>query len=58
MNKICVNFTKTYSNFMFAFQKIVEVFDNLMKFRQALKTIITNFHKFVQFIKIEAEGSF
>ncbi len=35
-----------------AFQKIVETFDNLMKFKQGLKTIITNFHKFAQFIKI------
>ncbi len=31
MNKIYVNFTKKL--FKFAFQKIVEVFDNLMKFR-------------------------
>ncbi len=37
---------------MLAFQKIVEVFDNLMKFRQGLKMDITNFYKFVQFIKI------
>ncbi len=43
---------------MLAFQKIVEAFDNLMKFRQALKIIIINFHKFVQFIKKLAEGSF
>ncbi len=43
---------KPYSNSMLAFQKIVEVFDNLMKFRYVLKTIITNFHKFIQFIKI------
>ncbi len=33
MNKICVNFTKNLFEFMLAFQKIVEVFDNLMKLR-------------------------
>ncbi len=31
--------------------------DNLMKFGQVSKTILTNFDKFVQFIKILFEGS-
>ncbi len=46
---------------LLAFQKILEMFDNLMKFKAALKTILTNFtnvDKFVQFMKIQTEGSF
>ncbi len=42
-------------NFVLALQKILEMFDNLMKFKQGSKTILTNFtdfDKFVQFIKI------
>ncbi len=34
------------------------MFDNLMKFMQVSKIILTNSDKFVQFIKIYAEGSF
>ncbi len=34
------------------------MFDNLMKFRKVSKIILTNYDKFVQFIKIQAEGSF
>ncbi len=52
MNKVCVNFKTTYWNFVLAFQKILEVIDNLMKFRQMSKTILTNLDKFVQFMKI------
>ncbi len=43
---------------MLAFQVILDMFDNLMKFRQVPKTILTNFDKFVQFIKILSHGSF
>ncbi len=41
---------KTYWNFVLAFQKILEMFDDLMK--------LTNFDKYVQFIKIQARGCF
>ncbi len=42
MNKICVNFIqKIYSNFVLAFQKILETFDKLMKL------ILTNFDTFL-----------
>ncbi len=49
---------KTCWNFEFAFQKVLEMFDSLMKFRYVSKAILINFDKFVQFIKIQAEGSF
>ncbi len=31
--KFCKFYKKTYSNFILAFQKVVKVFDNLIKFR-------------------------
>ncbi len=40
--RICEKIFKN-ANFILAFQKIVEVLDNLMKYRQALKMIITKF---------------
>ncbi len=42
-------------NFVLARQKILEMFDNSMKFEYVSKTMLTNFtnfDKFVQFIKI------
>ncbi len=57
MNKTYANFRKMYRNFVLAFKKMLELFDNLMKFRQVSKTILRNFDKFVQFIKIWAESS-
>ncbi len=62
MNEFCVNFQiqKTW-NFVLACQKILEMFDNLMKFKYVSNTILTNFTNFdifIQFIKIWAEGSF
>ncbi len=49
----------TYWNFVLAFQEILKMFDNLMKYRKVSKTIIlTNFENFVQFMKILSEGSF
>ncbi len=58
MNKICVNFTKNLLKFCTFFQEILEIFDNLVKFRQLSKTISTNFDKFIQFMKILSEESF
>ncbi len=48
MNNVCVNFTKMYWNFVLAFEKILEMFDNFMKFRYVSKTIWTNIDEFVQ----------
>ncbi len=58
MNEICVSFTKNLLKFCTCFSKNYKMFDNMTKFRKVSNTIFKNFDKFVQFIKIEAEGSF
>ncbi len=52
MNKICVNFTKNFLKFCICF---LENFRNVWLFDEiqvVVKTILTNFDNFVQFIKI------
>ncbi len=49
---------RAYSSFVLVFQEILEMFNNLMKFKKVSKTILTNFDKFVQFIKILSKESF
>ncbi len=59
MKKICVIFTKNLLKFCTSFfQKILEMFHNLIKFTYLLKTIFKNFDKFLRFIKLQGGGNF